>query len=392
MKKSVLKIIAMSLFIAVALNVGRVPETDSFFSATSGLGNTGFSAGWWVTPSISFEDFDGDNAWQVGEEKKLSWKIKLSDPEAKVTDLKLEYACGAGEYKKIEEFSNDPGHYDWTVPAEISNDCHVRIEATDSHNLQGQRESEKFAITWRVVLNEFMPNPAQCWKKDMCPEGNGNKWVELYNNGEEEVDVKDWKIKHSSSKGNSFKISKDNTNKHETKIGPHGFLLVYLIGCDLNEDKDTLELSDGENDLLDWYEYSDASPGRSFAREKDGTGDWTQPVPTPGEKNTKDEEKKEFKKYYTEVCFGEGDEKKCSIKFLESMDIWKNADDVESLVSQIDEKTDSGISSDASQLGEEEENKDEVSAEVSAEKDIVSSDAPAEPVVTPDSPLGVPTE
>lgn len=147
--------------------------------------------------------------------------------------------------------------------------------------LPGENEGE-------IVLNEILPNPLgnECQLESI--EG---EWVELYNQGGAPVDLAGWYLEDDSSKGNRVWISSENTHRKTTIIGANGsseeWLVVFLNGCILNNTGgDAVYLYNQEGDLIDAYSYSGSVPeNKSSARIPDGTGDWVDPVPTPGGPN-----------------------------------------------------------------------------------------------------------
>jgi hypothetical protein len=144
-----------------------------------------------------------------------------------------------------------------------------------------------------IVINEFLPNPKG---KDNAPMPNG-EWVELYNKGESDVDVAGWML-YDEKDSNELPITPDNTNTGSTIVPAGGFLVVYRNGdgdfaLD-NKGGDTVRLYDGKisdgANLIDSHTYTiDALEGKSFARIPDGSNNWEDPIPTPGEPNVMDE-------------------------------------------------------------------------------------------------------
>lgn len=140
-----------------------------------------------------------------------------------------------------------------------------------------------------IVINEFLPNPAG---NDKAPKPNG-EWVELYNKGSEIVDVAGW-VLYDENDANELPITSDNTNTGSTTIGSGEFLVVYRNGDNDfaldNTGGDTVRLYNGEigggADLIDSHTYTiNAQEGKSFARIPNGSDNWVDPVPTPGEPN-----------------------------------------------------------------------------------------------------------
>lgn len=143
-----------------------------------------------------------------------------------------------------------------------------------------------------IVINEFLPNPRG---RDDARKPKG-EWVELYNKGTSDVDVAGW-ILYDENDDHELPITSGNTNTGSTIIGAGGFLVVYRNGdSDFaldNTGGDTVRLYDGAIEdganLIDSHTYTiNALEGKSFARIPDGSDDWVDPIPTPGEPNVMD--------------------------------------------------------------------------------------------------------
>ena len=144
-----------------------------------------------------------------------------------------------------------------------------------------------------IVINEFLPNPRD---RDDARKPKG-EWVELYNRGDADVDVAGW-VLYDENDENELPITNGNTHTGSTIVPAGGFLVVYRDGdSDFaldNRGGDTVRLFDGEigdgANLIDSHAYTiDARKGKSFARFPDGSDDWFDPLPTPGEPNVMDE-------------------------------------------------------------------------------------------------------
>ena len=191
-----------------------------------------------------------------------------------------------------------------------------------------------------IALNEFMPMPAV-----------GNEWVELYNNGDESVDVDGWYI--ADATGHRRKINKEHTKDNSTAIESKGFLVVQgYSNFSLNNDGDTVKLFNAKGDLIDSYKYKakEVSIGKTIARNPDGVGDWVDPVPTPGEKNNPSNKKEDFRKYYAKKCF-DGEELLCDEKFMHEIGLLEDKKEVK------DNKKDEKIKGENTQKEENQEDK-----------------------------------
>lgn len=178
-----------------------------------------------------------------------------------------------------------------------------------------------------VVLNEFLPNPDESANglnfgkdSDNMPLG---EWVELYNNGNVAIDIKDWYLAdESGGAGNTQAVvGLTNTQPATTTIPAHGWLVIYFNKPVLNNTGDSIFLYTDGGVLVDSYTYDNPSdfceneptpkntnasstpsgsgssspctsnsvaPNKSYARIPDGTGPFVDPIPTPGEPNIPD--------------------------------------------------------------------------------------------------------
>ncbi len=143
---------------------------------------------------------------------------------------------------------------------------------------------------WEIKVNEFMPDPSGYDDAEM-PNG---EWVELYNLGEEDVNVSGW-VLYDLYDYHELYIAPSNTNTGNTIVTPNGFLVVYRNGDDdfcLNNNNNGYEevrLYDGyparESTPIDKVSYSSSERNKSWARIPDGTGNFSITKPTPGMKN-----------------------------------------------------------------------------------------------------------
>lgn len=314
------KKIGLVLFLLfLFLNMGKIQGTSSYFVDTVAVSGNTMSTGYWVPPTISFSSPAHNEVWQVGAIETIMWTVTPSDPHATITNLKLEYECDDEAYTEIHTFSSNPGSYDWTVPESISDSCKIKITATDSNALTNSKESNEFKISYMIVLNEFLPKPAI-----------GNELVEIYNNGTVPVDLNNWFVTDVSGPGTHRRvIDNAHTNTGSTIINPLSSRFLVIQNYDsfyLNDDGDTIKLYDDKDNLIDSYAYlvSDVSTGKTIARSPDGTGDWVDPVPTFGKKNTDSNEVEDFKKYYAKICFDKDNKSLCNLDFMKSLGLIEN--------------------------------------------------------------------
>ena len=139
-----------------------------------------------------------------------------------------------------------------------------------------------------VVLNEILPNPTG---SDNAPKPDG-EWVELYNNSPKPVSLKDWAL-YDNTDSHELLITDVNTDLATTTIPALGRLVVYRDASTifvLTNNSDSVRLLNKKissgGSLIDSFTWtSEKGEGLSYARVPDGTGDWVDPCPTPGEEN-----------------------------------------------------------------------------------------------------------
>ncbi len=180
-----------------------------------------------------------------------------------------------------------------------------------------------------IVLNEFLPNPdGIAYGFDFGNDASNmpqGEWIELFNNGDQAVDVLGWYMTDASGGvGNTHAvITAGNTQPATTIIPPGGWLVVYLNKPSLNNTTDEIYLYTSTSSgsvLIDQVAYDQSAfcfleptptdensttspsgtpgngnsadcnqalvpPNKSYARIPDGTGAWVDPIPTPGTPN-----------------------------------------------------------------------------------------------------------
>lgn len=123
-----------------------------------------------------------------------------------------------------------------------------------------------------VFINEIYPAPEN---SHLSPE-----WIEIFNQNDFEVDLKDWKISDIIGKTRTYTFS------GETKILPKGFLLLLqtTTKISLNNQGDRLNLIQPDGKILHYVEYTKAQRGQSYNRGE-YSWFWSSNL-TPGTVNT----------------------------------------------------------------------------------------------------------
>jgi len=285
------------LFLIAGGSVG-VARTEAFF-ADSGITTSQFATGFWVLPTASLASPNGGETLYAGNTHAITWSASSSDPAATST-INLSYSTdgGATFSNTIATGEVNDGSFNWTIPSVASSSVRVQATAVDSHGLsQSDRSNANLTIRSPIVVNEFVPNPTGFDDASMP----GGEWVELYNNGVSDVDVNGW-ILYDNNDTHELFVSTANSDSNsntadsgETIVPAGGFLVVYRnadSNFELNNTGgDSVRLYtntiSGGGVLIDSYTYTlDPVPNnKSFARIPDGTGNFVDPIPTPGYAN-----------------------------------------------------------------------------------------------------------
>jgi len=126
-----------------------------------------------------------------------------------------------------------------------------------------------------IVINEMLPNPKG--------DDSENEFIELKNLNNFDVDLENWYLQDSSNR--KFVIS---SKKVLTKIPKNGFLVIFRKSSKIalnNSGGDCIKLFQPDGTLADSVCYSEgALEGIGFAKNNEGTFEWTE-ILTPGKEN-----------------------------------------------------------------------------------------------------------
>ncbi|MEA2054442.1 MAG: lamin tail domain-containing protein [Candidatus Thermoplasmatota archaeon] len=122
-----------------------------------------------------------------------------------------------------------------------------------------------------VSINEFLPDPTE------TPESY-YEFIELYNGGDISVNLTGWTLEDEVGSTTTYTIT--------GMINPGEFRLFWRNETDitLNNNEEGIWLNSTE-DVIDHFDTSTITEGKSWARIPDGTGEWQEAVPTPGTTN-----------------------------------------------------------------------------------------------------------
>ena len=134
-----------------------------------------------------------------------------------------------------------------------------------------------------VLINEMLANPASDWNGNGDVSGMDDEFIELYNSGNQSVDVSGYVLKDTVFRSTPGEYALP----EETTIDPGESLVIFVStsGVFQGNDGDAIKLFDPSGNLVDEKEYDATTEDVSFARIPDG-GEWSNStVPTPGKPN-----------------------------------------------------------------------------------------------------------
>ncbi|GAA5529284.1 hypothetical protein Hgul01_03090 [Herpetosiphon gulosus] len=125
------------------------------------------------------------------------------------------------------------------------------------------------------------PNPTQIRINElMAAPSSGKEWVELYNAGDQAIDLQGWQLDDAVAGANPILL--------EMIIQPTSWLVISMTNV-YNNSADDVRLFDSTGQLIDAFSYNTTISNRTWARIPDGTGTWaTNRAPSLGQSNPAD--------------------------------------------------------------------------------------------------------
>lgn len=212
--------------------------------------------------SDSFDE-DGDDlsfVWDFGDDQK--------GYGSQVTHIYNK----AGNYKVSLEVSDNRGGKD-------KDTLKVKIAEKEEENQKEEKEDRTSGpFSDQIIISEFLPNP------EGSDTGNDNsnsgEWIELYNKGEEEVNLEGWQLDDEEEGSNPYTI------KNKT-IKAKEYLVFYRSETKiaLNNNGDEVRLIHPDGKITSKVSYNEsAKENVAYALDENGNWQWTE-TPTPGKAN-----------------------------------------------------------------------------------------------------------
>lgn len=216
-----------------------------------------------------------------------------------VTNAFLAYRYNSyGPFTKVAMF-DDGNHHDgqagdgvYGVSVTVGStdmQYYIYAENPDAVSFSPARAEYEFysiSITGELVINEFMAdNKTTVADQD----GDYDDWIELYNNGSEELNLAGYYLSDDAADPYQWIFP-------DTSIMAGGYLIVWAdndgdqeglhANFKLSKSGETIVLSDNDMNLLDEVSYLQQKPDTTTGRYPNGTGDFIEMLPSFGAENT----------------------------------------------------------------------------------------------------------
>ncbi|HHH52824.1 MAG TPA: T9SS type A sorting domain-containing protein, partial [Bacteroidetes bacterium] len=141
-------------------------------------------------------------------------------------------------------------------------------------------------ITGNLVINEFMADNKTTVEDQ---DGEYDDWIEFYNNGNEDINMKNYYLSDDASDPYQWIFP-------DTTILAGDYLIVWAdkdtdqeglhANFKLSSSGETIVLSDNKMNLLDMVSFLEQKPDTTTGRYENGTGDFIEMLPSFGQENT----------------------------------------------------------------------------------------------------------
>jgi hypothetical protein len=218
-------------------------------------------------------NLERDPLYPGNEDKvKVSCEVKDSD----LSSVTLYYSPG-GDYLSVRMNLESEKYKGEICPQAEGTKVNYYVEARDEGGRTSRSPTDstyfyRVGVNPRVVINEFLPDPASDWNGDGKVDSK-DEWIELYNKESSAVDISNWILDDLENGGTKpYTIG--------TTIEPGGFLTFYKseTGVGLNNGGDTVRVLDSAGNLVDSHSYTSSSDNISQGRVPDGGNNWMEEI------------------------------------------------------------------------------------------------------------------
>ncbi|MDX1741909.1 MAG: lamin tail domain-containing protein, partial [Rhodothermales bacterium] len=230
------------------------------------------------------------SAARPGSQLTISARV---EDESDDPDVQLYVGLGSDVYEQVGMHkSPDLGPYSYsaqiTAPSEPGV-IHLYVSASDPTGQTTTSDESTVPVLGeiRIFINEFMAANSTALAD---PAGEYDDWLELYNEGPEEVNVAGFTLTDDPLRPGKWTLP-------DTSISAGGFLLIWAdedasqgsvhANFRLSRLGEYIGLFDAAGVTLDTLSFPAQAEDVSYGRSQDGGGSWVpQAIPTPGASNS----------------------------------------------------------------------------------------------------------
>jgi hypothetical protein len=223
-----------------------------------------------IIPTVTVEAPDGGEEWTQGTTRVIDWSQEFF-----TGNIKIEITDGITPTVLVPSVSVTTGFYSWDIPVDFPVGTNYKVVVSEvTTGIPSDESNAPFSIVAPValpdlVINEIMYNST----------GDDNEWMEIYNLGDETVDLEGYYILDDDDAhtpvefpaGYSIEPQQYFTISLELLNPPLSFVPNFEGNAQwaLNNGGDNLRLFHSSGQLIDSVSYTDASP---WPTSPDGTG------------------------------------------------------------------------------------------------------------------------
>ena len=198
------------------------------------------------------------------------WTLTLKPTPGRKNIIKVEKNDTNKEQKNSNQENDTNKETELNLPSESYGD--VQDNSTQEYGASGE---DNYDYSDRIVISEVYPNP---FGRDNR-EGN-YEWVELYNNSNEDVNLKSWRIDDILKKGSRAYIIKE-----DRIIQARGFAVFENVQTKIvfNNSGDEVNVLWPDGEVVDSLRYDSADEGVSY-NWTPNSWEWSNKI-TPGNNN-----------------------------------------------------------------------------------------------------------
>jgi hypothetical protein len=249
-----------------------------------------------VMPDTEIETPEDDKEEEEKDEEEQDAEEIIGKEDSGEQKNDQSVASKETEENALEETLNDPAQGEKNTREEVQNPPTPKTVSAQSFSDE-QKEDEEEVPTIRI--NEVLANPDGT--------DSGNEFIELYNDGDDDVSLKDWRLYDKTEKPYVF---------DDVEIKAKEFFVLYNkkdFSFALNNSNEKIVLEDDQENIISEYSYDTSTSGLSW-----NYGEmYYLESPTPGAENSENPLTKDYPEILINEIFPNPEDEEENNEFIE---------------------------------------------------------------------------